>query len=50
VLVAAACCLPAGSYVVVAADAMHDAFGFASIPALARGCGFCYCCMQAVEI
>jgi len=34
VLLAVAFCLPAGSYVVVAADAMHDPFGFASIPAL----------------
>jgi len=47
---AAACCFPAASYVVVAADVMHDPFGFASKPALPRGCGFCYCCLQAVKI
>jgi len=30
-----ACCLLAASYVVVAADVMHDPFGFASVPAAA---------------
>jgi len=35
VVLAAASCLPAGSYVVVAADVMHDPFGFASVPAAA---------------